>query len=168
MDRYAEIKEKIRSMAGRSTPLLLTGKVVSVDGDTCSIKVGDIHKTGTIVISYCRGFRDTMRALVNDFRKASEQLQIVEYTKPKFCVGEWLENAQSSSLSELDNPDALAVFGDKEWAMDWRPYLIDMTAVEGETKKRPVMELKKTIGSGTTTATGHQLSASRRINTTLA
>ena len=105
--------------------------------------VGDIHKTGTIVISYCRGFRDTMRALVNDFRKASEQIQILDYTKPKFCVGEWLENALASSSSELDNPDALAVFGDKDWAMDWRPFLVDMTAAEGETKKRPVMELKK-------------------------
>ena len=105
--------------------------------------VGDIHKTGTIVISYCRGFRDTMRALVNDFRKASEQIQILDYTKPKFCVGEWLENALASSSSELDNPDALAVFGDKDWAMDWRPFLVDMSAVEGETKKRPVMELKK-------------------------
>lgn len=105
--------------------------------------VGDIHKTGTIVISYCRGFRDTMLALVNDFRKASEQIQILDYTKPKFCVGEWLENALASSSSELDNPDALAVFGDKDWAMDWRPFLVDMTATQGEVMKRPKMELKK-------------------------
>jgi len=33
MGRYAEIKEKIWSMAGRNTPMLLTGKVVSVDGE---------------------------------------------------------------------------------------------------------------------------------------
>lgn len=33
--------------------------------------------------------------------------------------------------------------GDKEWLLDWRPYLIDMTAVAGETAKKPVAELMK-------------------------
>ena len=80
--------------------------------------IGGEWATGTIVISYMRGFKDSVRAL-------------------------WLGNANTASPVDQDNPDALAVFGNKEWALDWRPFLVDMTAVEGETKKRPVMELKK-------------------------
>ena len=33
--------------------------------------------------------------------------------------------------------------GDREWLLDWRPYLIDMTTVQGEVRKTPVAELKK-------------------------
>ena len=33
--------------------------------------------------------------------------------------------------------------GDRDWLLDWRPYLVDMTAVIGETRKRPVAELMK-------------------------
>lgn len=105
--------------------------------------IGGSAHTGTIVISYMRGFKDTMRALLTDFRKASEKLALQEMTQPLYCVGEWIENANTASPLDQDNPDALAVFGNKEWALDWRPFLVDMSAVEGETKKRPVMELKK-------------------------
>lgn len=105
--------------------------------------VGGGHATGTIVISYMRGFKDTTRAVIADFRKASAELDLLKLMQPNYCVGEWLENANTASPVAQDNPDALAVFGDKDWAMDWRPFLVDMTAVEGETKKRPVMELKK-------------------------
>lgn len=105
--------------------------------------IGGSAPTGTIVISYMRGFKDTMRALLTDFRKASEKLDLHEMTQPLYCVGEWLENASTASPLDQDNPEALAVFGNKAWALDWRPFLVDMSAVEGETKKRPVMELKK-------------------------
>ena len=106
--------------------------------------IGGGNASGTIVISYMLGFKDTMRALLNDFKVASAELDEMKLTKPLYCVGEWLENANTASPVDQDNPDALAVFGNKDWALDWRPFLIDMTAVEGETKKRPVMELKKT------------------------
>lgn len=105
--------------------------------------IGGDSATGTIIISYMRGFKDTVRALIAEFNTASEQLKLNELTKPKYCVGEWLDNADTASTLDLDNPDAIAIFGDKEWAMDWRPFLIDMTAVQGETKKHPVMELRK-------------------------
>lgn len=105
--------------------------------------VGGNSPTGTIVISYMRGFKDTMRALVNSFKNLKAQFDESEYTKPRYCMGAWLENANTATPLDLDNPDALAVIGDKDWALDWRPFLIDMTAIEGETKKRPVMELKK-------------------------
>lgn len=105
--------------------------------------VGGDSSTGTIVISYMRGFKDTMRALVTAFKDLKEQFGESEYTKPLYCVGAWLNNAYSASPVDQDNPDALAIFGNKEWALDWRPFLVDMTAVEGETKKHPVMELKK-------------------------
>ena len=105
--------------------------------------VGGDSPTGTIVISYCRGFRDTMRALQAEFKKASEKLGEMEFTKPNYCVGEWLENANTASPNDQDNQNALAVVGKKDWALDWRPFLVDMTVVEGETKKRPVMELRK-------------------------
>ncbi len=105
--------------------------------------IGGEWATGTIVISYMRGFKDSMRALLNDFNVAAAELAELKYTKPLYCVGAWLGNANTASPTDLDNPDALAVFGNKEWALDWRPFLVDMTAIEGETKKRPVMELKR-------------------------
>ncbi len=39
--------------------------------------------------------------------------------------------------------DATSFSGDKEWLLDWRPYLVDMKAYAGETAKHPVAELKK-------------------------
>ena len=38
---------------------------------------------------------------------------------------------------------ATAFDGDREWLLDWRPYLVDMTTVTGEVRKTPVAELKK-------------------------
>lgn len=105
--------------------------------------IGGISPTGTVYISYCRGFRDTMRALYNDFKTTEAVIAELGYTKPLYCVGAWLDNANTASPNDQDNPNALAVFGNREWALDWRPYLVDMTAVEGETKKKPVMELRK-------------------------
>ena len=48
MDSYTEIRNKICAMTGRKTPLLLTGKVESVDADnsTCTVSVGDLKLTG--------------------------------------------------------------------------------------------------------------------------
>lgn len=105
--------------------------------------IGGDSATGTIVISYMRGFKDSMRNLLHSFNIASAKLQELEYSKPLHCVGEWLENKHTASPYDEDNPDALAVFGNRDWALDWRPFLVDMSAVEGETKKHPVMELKK-------------------------
>jgi hypothetical protein len=45
MDNYTEIKNKIRAMVGQKTPLLLTGKVKSVDGETCTVSIGDLTLT---------------------------------------------------------------------------------------------------------------------------
>ena len=45
MDTYTEIRNKIRAMTGQRTPLLLTGKVESVDGETCTVTVGDLKLT---------------------------------------------------------------------------------------------------------------------------
>ena len=105
--------------------------------------IGGGYASGTIVISYMRGFKDTTRAVIADFRKASAELDLLKLMQPNHCVGEWLENANTASPVAQNNPDALAVFGKREWALDWRPYLVDMTAVEGEIKKRPVAEYKK-------------------------
>lgn len=105
--------------------------------------LGGGKATGTIVISYCRGFKDSTRALMNDFKVLSEEFEVMKYSRSLHCIGVWLDNANTASPTEQDNPGALAVFGNREWALDWRPFLIDMTAVDGETKKRPVMELKK-------------------------
>ena len=45
-------------------------------------------------------------------------------------------------FSETSAVNAAESSGDKEWLLDWRPYLIDMSAVQGETAKTPVAELK--------------------------
>ena len=45
MDAYTEIRNKIRAMTGRNTPLLLTGKVESVEGETCTVSIGDLKLT---------------------------------------------------------------------------------------------------------------------------
>lgn len=55
MDNYTEIRNKIRSMTGQKTPLLLTGKVESVDGYTCTVSVGDLKLTDV-----------RLRSVVND------------------------------------------------------------------------------------------------------
>ena len=47
-----------------------------------------------------------------------------------------------SVFSENTAVNAAESSGDKEWLLDWRPYLIDMSAVQGETAKTPVAELK--------------------------
>ena len=49
---------------------------------------------------------------------------------------------RDSDGSNLD-PDATETSGDKDWLLDWRPYLIDMTPVKGETAKTPVKELNR-------------------------
>ena len=41
------------------------------------------------------------------------------------------------------NPDATETSGDKDWLLDWKPYLVDMTAVKGETAKKPIAELNR-------------------------
>lgn len=38
---------------------------------------------------------------------------------------------------------AIESSGDKDWLLDWRPYLVDMNAVAGESAKKPVAELRK-------------------------
>lgn len=105
--------------------------------------VGGDEATGTIVIEYKRGFYDTMRALLVEFDKATSRIEEMEYAKQLYCVGAWLKNANIASPIDQDNANALALFGNKEWALDWRPFLVDMTAVEGQVRKRPDMELKK-------------------------
>lgn len=55
MDAYTEIKNKIRAMQGRRTPLLLTGKVESVDDETCTVSVGELKLTGVRLRSVVNG-----------------------------------------------------------------------------------------------------------------
>lgn len=55
MDSYTEIKNKIRAMVGKNTPLLLTGKVKSVDGETCTVSIGDLTLTDVRLRSVING-----------------------------------------------------------------------------------------------------------------
>lgn len=55
MDNYTEIKNKIRAMVGQKTPLLLTGKVKSVDGETCTVSIGDLTLTDVRLRSVING-----------------------------------------------------------------------------------------------------------------
>lgn len=57
MDNYTEIRNKIRAMMGQKTPLLLTGKVESVDKDkcTCTVSVGDLKLTDVRLRSVVNG-----------------------------------------------------------------------------------------------------------------
>ena len=48
-----------------------------------------------------------------------------------------------ATFPEDTNTTATAFSGDREWLLDWRPYLIDMSPVAGEVAKTPVAELKK-------------------------
>jgi len=104
--------------------------------------LGGVLPTGTIVISYCRGFRDTMRALYNEFIAARAEIDEMKLHKPLYCVAPWLENANSASPNDQDNPNALAIFGNVAWALDWRPGLVDMTAVEGQ-REKDALELRR-------------------------
>ena len=55
MDTYTEIRNKIRAMTGQKTPLLLTGKVKSVDGETCTVSIGDLTLTDVRLRSVVNG-----------------------------------------------------------------------------------------------------------------
>ena len=57
-------------------------------------------------------------------------------TSQHYCVGRWPE-------WPVNIQDATRVDGDISLALDWYPVLIDMSAVEGETKKTPVGWLKR-------------------------
>lgn len=54
-DVYSEIKNRIRQMNGHKTPLLLTGKVESVDGETCTVSIGDLKLTDVRLRSVVNG-----------------------------------------------------------------------------------------------------------------
>ncbi len=54
-DVYSQIKRSICAMNGRHTPLLLTGKVESVDGETCTISVGELKLTKVRLRSVING-----------------------------------------------------------------------------------------------------------------
>lgn len=55
MDNYTEIKNKIRAMVGQKTPLLLTGKVERVNGETCTVSIGDLTLTDVRLRSVVNG-----------------------------------------------------------------------------------------------------------------
>ena len=55
MDTYTEIRNKIRAMTGQKTPLLLTGKVESVSGETCTVSIGDLRLTDVRLRSVING-----------------------------------------------------------------------------------------------------------------
>lgn len=48
-----------------------------------------------------------------------------------------------ATFTETTSTDATEFSGDRDWLLDWRPYLIDMSPVAGETAKAPIAELRK-------------------------
>lgn len=48
-----------------------------------------------------------------------------------------------ATFPETATTDATEFSGDRDWLLDWRPYLIDMSPVAGETAKAPIAELRK-------------------------
>ena len=48
-----------------------------------------------------------------------------------------------ATFPETTSTDATEFSGDRDWLLDWRPYLIDMSPVAGETAKAPIAELRK-------------------------
>lgn len=63
----------------------------------------------------------------------------IVYPDCNYGLGEWGHR----TCAQKDNPDQKEFHGDREYILDWRPYLIDMTPVAGETEKEPVAELKR-------------------------
>lgn len=57
-------------------------------------------------------------------------------TSQRYCVGRW-------PGWQMNDPKATRVDGDISLALDWYPVLLDMSAVNGEVKKRPVGWLKR-------------------------
>ena len=49
----------------------------------------------------------------------------------------------SDTNDDKEAPEATEFAGDREWILDWRPYMVDMTPTVGETAKIPVAELMK-------------------------
>lgn len=48
-----------------------------------------------------------------------------------------------ATFPETTSADATEFSGDRDWLLDWRPYLVDMSPVAGETAKAPIAELRK-------------------------
>lgn len=65
------------------------------------------------------------------------------FSRRKYCVGKWLEDAATATDAQKNNPDALEVQGDRVWATKWLPHLYDMTPRQGETAKVPVLDLNR-------------------------
>lgn len=59
--------------------------------------------------------------------------------KGNYCLGYWA----NKTPTQRDKVIEKKIVGDRNWILDWRPYLVNMTPVEGEVKKVPVAELKK-------------------------
>lgn len=57
-------------------------------------------------------------------------------TSQRYCVGRW-------PTWQENDPTATRVDGDINLALDWYPVLLDMSAMDGEVKKRPVGWLKR-------------------------
>lgn len=147
------LEDFLSAITGHGLVYELAAKVsskitISTDGKFCDDMsteevLGATYNVGTITTSYVRGLKDYVRSLPNTIDHINAEQEIDVFLQAPFCVGKWLENAALASTSELDNTDALQVYGNADWATDWRPFLIDMTAVEGETFKRPTAELNR-------------------------
>ena len=55
MEIYSDIKKKIVAMSGKKLPLLLTAKVESVDGETCTVSIGMLKLTDVRLRSVVNG-----------------------------------------------------------------------------------------------------------------
>ena len=75
-------------------------------------------------------------AVLADYGDKIRAIKSKATTSQNYCVGRWPTWAEN-------NPNATRVDGSAALALDWYPVLVDMSPVEGETKKRPVGFLKR-------------------------
>ena len=79
---------------------------------------------------------DTVLSEYGDKIREIQLTRDTSTTSNNYCIGRWQPWYISINT-------AVRVDGDVDLALDWYPCLIDMTPVEGETKKRPVGWLKR-------------------------
>lgn len=116
-----------------------TMQELDLNGDEtiCTIK----QENGVVVatkqpIQLTATFDDTTRTLIFNNISFSTGIWPIH---GNFGLGVW----SRSETPENDSAEASSFHGDREWLLDWRPYLIDMSPVPGQVKKKPVAELMK-------------------------
>ena len=71
-----------------------------------------------------------------DYGDKIREIPLIKTTTEQYCIGRWPDYRANAAVAD-------SVEGSRSLALDWYPVLVDMTPIEGETRKRPVGFLRR-------------------------